>query len=260
MTTTDPAGWIRVTAQHGLDLLNLPAEPTSTAGLLITPDWRDSRWTGLYAVVHAASGQVLPYTDLPLVYTREVADQLGRHGIDWTEPTARPTRPSPGSLRNITAAAADAWQRGIPLWWARPSWQACPPLWRLNGIDVADGEDGWISDLDYGPAWTTWRGVVGWLDLTHDDPFTEPLIGTITVSRDQVLSWRLVCAAPLCHDDQPAVAGWFDAEGDFVERPTTDREFLAVTSTELGWRQHGRHWLCPTCAHDHTPNYDRSWW
>lgn len=261
-TVTPAPGWVPVATRRGNHALDLPAEPTSTPGLVLAPDWQGNRWTGRYVVVHAASSMVVPYTTLPLVYAREVADQLGQHGIDWTDPVAaQPTRPR---LRNVildvTIAATEAWQCGVPLWWGRPSWQACPPLWRLNGIDVADGEDGWISALDFGPAWTTWRGVVGWLDLMHDDPFADPLIGTITVSRDRDLSWRLVCAAPLCHHDQPAVAGWFAGEGDWIERPTTDREFLAATSTELGWRQHGRHWLCPACAHDHTPNYDSTWW
>jgi hypothetical protein len=259
-STTDGPGWIPVTTQHGPHSLDLPAEPTSTPGLVITPDWLGTRWTGRYVVVHAASGVVVPYTTLPLIYAREVAAQLGQHSVDWTDPVdAQPIRRRLRDLIvGVTIEATGAWLGGVPLWWARPSWQACPPLWRVNGYD--EPEDGLPSEVDRGSAWTTWRGAVNWLGLAHDDPFIGPVPDTATVSRDRELSWRLVCAAPLCHHDQPAVAGWFTADGDFVERPTTDREFLAETVTELGWRQHGRHWLCPACVHDHTPNYDSDWW
>ncbi|MGW4110182.1 hypothetical protein ACWEFJ_04835 [Actinosynnema sp. NPDC004786] len=265
-TTTTPetgTGWrtVTVTVDHG-GRVSLPAEPAAP-GLVIVPAHHQTspRWTGGYRLVHLPSGLTVGPSPLSLVYTRELAHLLARGG-DWTRPGDRVRADT--TLRHhaveVLYDLALARTNGLPLWWARPSWQRLPPPWLIDTPHPTTGDGPWLA--------TNWTEVVRLAEYTAAGGWA-PIPDDAVVRRGEHTEWQLVCAAPACgttpgDPDRPptVLTDWDDDIGDTYPMRHTRRAPLITHAREQHWRDHTRpngeqHWLCPPCADEYPRDHDQ---
>ncbi|MBP2330625.1 hypothetical protein JOF56_011010 [Kibdelosporangium banguiense] len=250
LTPADRA-WQPATAIRDHMRLTFPGETTPAAGLVIIPavNAADCRYTGGWSILHTESGWHLGIASVPLPYAREAAELLSQLDADWTETATQLRRPGRGlasAVWEIRARVHQAWEDGQPTWFARHSWQHTRPAWIVRSAE-------WTAP-DY--RLDSWPELVAWLDTHHNDPRYR--VGAIC--RHPFATWRLVCAAPLCHHHadttgQPAVLSFENDDGESFEIREPDRGEAARYARSVNWTRHSlQHWTCPTCSTEHTAN------
>ncbi|MEU0793784.1 hypothetical protein ABZ342_27245 [Amycolatopsis sp. NPDC005961] len=215
-------------------------ETTAVPGLLLTPYTGGTpvRYTGLWCLTHAASG-VKVTRPASHAHTREAVVWLQREGVDWDRPAAvcQDDDRIEAAYFALHHLMGDACLEGRPLLYARASWVAAAPRWRIR-------YRGRISTGTY----PTWAAAAAFADYACTVPAGQlHLHPDAEIVRDVTSpGWTLRCASIACSDGS-FLADWRD-ECEAVGR----RGDLEDLADDEGWRAHpDGFWTCWECTHNY---------